>query len=515
MKKYKPNKSVVLLTLYMVMVWTAYVCVNVTDKMSYVVLLALLFACVSYIVSYVLLKKAEQWCLRAKNESSRKKNLAVFGISAAVCLLLMLVWFVAFCPGSFSPDSINQYKQVPDGTYNDWHPVWHTFVFFTLPVKLTGSISSIVLFQMFYFSLVMGYMVMVIAKYAGLKKAVFAFAYIVLNPYTGYIMLYPWKDVAFALAGILGLLMSFEIYFSKAEWSSKLWRVIGLGMILASATLFRHNAVLYTAPLIFALFFHMKKKQWIQLLVTFLLSLVVIKGPVYHFWDVEKPDQRVIETMGLPMTIIANVTKEVPGLLDEELQNFVYAIATQEMWTNNYSCGDFNSIKWDGIDTSIVEEKGHGYVLKMMLKCIKIAPKEAVQAFCALTDVVYGFEAGLEGNISAGIADNEFGIEYAGNEKLAAFLNAYAAFVDNSMFKYLRTLGVCMFAMLVVILGKLKWKSWESWKKTFLCLPIFAYNFGTMFFLTGPDSRFFYITFMICPLVIIFALLQREEINNG
>lgn len=133
---------------------------------------------------------------------SKKEDAIVFTAFFIGSLLLVLPWFIARCPGAFSSDSISQYGQALSGVYNDWHPYWHTLVFFTLPLKLTGQAASIVLLQMVYFALALGYSALVVYKIAGLRIGIISLMYVLLNPYTGHILLFPWKDVGFAIAGL-------------------------------------------------------------------------------------------------------------------------------------------------------------------------------------------------------------------------------------------------------------------------------------------------------------------------
>ena len=44
----------------------------------------------------------------------------------------------------------------------------------------------------------------------------------------------------------------------------------------------------------------------------------------------------------------------------------------------------------------------------------------------------------------------------------------------------------------------------------FMAVPLLAYDYGTMLLLTGPDSRFFFITFLVTPLLIVYALCEGE-----
>lgn len=49
------------------------------------------------------------------------------------------------------------------------------------------------------------------------------------------IMLYPWKDVAFAMSGTLCMLIVFDIYFSYNKLQVKKSKLILLGIMMANA----------------------------------------------------------------------------------------------------------------------------------------------------------------------------------------------------------------------------------------------------------------------------------------
>jgi len=205
--------------------------------------------------------------------------------------------------------------------------------------------------------------------------------------------------------------------------------------------------------------------------------------------------------------------------MDEELAEFAYSIATPQQWQGGYYCGSFNTIKWSGVNLEPVEEKGYIGMIRLMNKCFARSPRASFQAFFELTDIVYGFETGLEGDVGAGISQNDYGIAYpeersALSQKMQADCVAWSDFVNHTVFRYLRTYGVCIFLLILVYLSKLEIKDKSSVKKSLMILPLLAYDFGTMLLLTGADSRFFYITFVMTPLLIVYSL-HREENENA
>ena len=520
--KFKTNINSIILAVYIFIVWAAYIFKNRSSRAIGLFIFLSIALILSLIVSSKIVKAVQKIEIN-KNNSPELKKRTVFFSFFAISLFVMLLWFWAFFPGAYPIiDVIWQYKQALEGSYNDWHPFWHTIVFYTFPVKLTGKLYSVVLFQMIYFSLLIGYMGMVIYKHSSLKISLISIAYILLNPFTGWMLIYPCKDVGTAITGCLAMIMAMEAYFSR-EWAKKWWRLVLLGIMLANTTLFRYNAILFTLVLAIALLFILDKKQFFIMFATFIIFVFIIKIPVYKILNVEKPDERVTEMTGLPLTIIGNVVKESPEKLDQETLNFAYSIAPKEDWENFYRCGSFNDLKFQGFDSTrfnknVIEEAGIVKVFCMAAKCFKVAPENSLDALITLTDVVYSTEY-IKGDQDRYIM--EFGrinynIVYKGNVKLASILKNYKNLISNTIFRYFRILGVALLFMIILIVGKSNFKSFEDWKRIFICLPIFAYDFGTMLLLSWDnDSRYFYITFLVVPLVAVIMLRETKTDNSA
>ena len=80
-----------------------------------------------------------------------KRKWLVFSVSALVTFGLLMVWFFAYFPGSFSADSITTYRQAVTGHYSDWHPAWYTLFAQTLPLKLLACHRLLPLCSLFSF----------------------------------------------------------------------------------------------------------------------------------------------------------------------------------------------------------------------------------------------------------------------------------------------------------------------------------------------------------------------------
>lgn len=514
-KNKKIDINSLLFACYLCAVWAIYIFVNRypygSSKKVFVLSILGCFAIVVPMAFLIIRFVRKIQIKTAVSQYSKKARIRLMTGCFCLNLLILLIWFAAYYPGSFSVDSINQYGQALSGTYDDWHPFLHTLIFFTIPLKLTGHVASIVLFQIIYFAGVLAYFDISISRYFGIKAALIANAYIILNPYTGGIATYPWKDVGFSIMALLIGVCVFNIYYSKGLWLRKPWNVRVLAAALVLCTIFRHNAILYTFFVVLSLWAYCEKKICFRLTVLTVILLVVIKGPVYRMFDVEKPGERHVETMGMPLTIMANVAKEGAEELNQTTKDFLFKIAPQEVYKERYQTGDFNSIKWSGADTSIVEDTSVMGILSMTGECLLKYPVSSAKAFFMLTDVVYALEGDIEGDILPGVTGNDYGIELTGVEKLRALLDNYKWAFHSSSLRFFCHIGSTLFLMLAFMLGRCSFADKSDRKKWLLCVPILIYDLGTMLFLTGPDSRFFFVNFLVCPLVLLITLEEKEE----
>ncbi|MCR4595872.1 MAG: hypothetical protein K5673_03720 [Lachnospiraceae bacterium] len=294
-----------------------------------------------------------------------------------------------------------------------------------------------------------------------------------------------------------------------------------LGFVLANATLFRYNGILFTGMLVVTLLFNVTRKQWAFIVAGFAATMIMVQGPVYHMIDAQISDTEVVQTVGLPMSVIGNAVKETPDLLDPEITEFAFSYAPAEVWEERYARGNFNLMKYGGVQNpNVVEETGPWKITAMAAKCIVQSPQASIDALFALTDFVYGFDIQDKADIDimhAGIIDNDYDIVYSGYDRLAAILERYARFIQFKGWNFVRKLGFGILAVIVTVLSHLRWSSSASRRRMLMCIPILVYDFGTMLLLSGHDARFFYISFLVCPVVVavgLYAIPDKGTIEN-
>ena len=520
----KPNINKIIFTIYLSVVWIIYIFLKICDMSAGGInrkvfgVISIVILLIIYFVASLILKAVGSISISKNTEKSKKQKWIFFIINTVAAFLVFLFCFFAFKPGGISNDILNQYKQAITGHYSDWHPVLHTFVFYTIPIKLFGSIEAAIIIQCIYFSLVVGFMGETIYEYLGLKASFITNLYVLSNPYVGSIAVYLWKDVAFAATGCLIMTLEARLYYSGNKQKKNYVLDLLLGILLACETLFRHNGILFTVPLIVALFLVCSPKKYIRIVISAVVFFILIKYGLYSALNVEKPGSRKIETLGLPINIIASAVKDNPDILDKEVVDFAHSIAPQEKWVNEYVIGDFNSIKWAGVNLDIIEESSVKDILEYAIICIKENPKASLRGVFKLTNTVYmtdGYPPNI-GYDNIGIANNEYGFEYKGISTWAEIWRIYNSVYSETLLKYIKYIGFSLLLILCVGLSKCDLKTLNDWKKILLVLPVFVYSFGTMLLLTSSgDSRFFFIDFVVCPVCILILMLENKSNSQG
>lgn len=439
------------------------------------------------------------------------KSPSICGFVVGVIIFAFyVVYLLGQYPGGMSPDTLTQYTQAIEGQYSDWHPVLHTLLFFTLPLKIKNGLDFIVFCQISYFSIAIGYLTYVLAKNGFGKTGIFCWAfYLCINPFLVTYLMYPWKDLALTIFSVHILACYIEIFCSKGLWLKRKMNLIIFSAILVAGTYMRHNAILFTFPLLVLILAYIlkDKKTRIFLLGTVMCFCIMVQF-LYSFLEVEQADKRVIETVGLPVTIWCNVMQNNPDVLPEESREFMYSLATKESYENNYITGNFNTIKFSGnIDTNKIDELSYWEVLKYTLQCFQCAPKESLEALAKLTDIIWDID-GKFGPITPGVVENNYSIYTNHYLHAETIVNQVKVFFADGFGRII--FGSFGFMILVLLIVSLL--LFVNRRKSILhIIPILVYNFGTMLLLSGDDYRFFILTTPIW-IPLIFVMLKERNI---
>lgn len=463
------------------------ICVDAGFSLAF---LALLGALSGASAAGVVWLSRKQWPFSAVQQTTHSARLAAAG--TLLTCAFYLVYFLAQYPGGSTPDVWNQYQQaIGEAAYSDWHPVLHTLLFFTLPLKLGGSLGLIVFLQMLYFCLAFGYLLYVLCE-NGCPRAVLAFLciYVWFHPILITYLAYPWKDLGMTIFGMLLMGQYIQVLCSRGEWLRRRRNLLAFAVVTVCCSYMRHNAILFTLPMVLlALFYGVRERKlrrWAAACIVVGMCLVKL---LYAGLGVEKPGERVLETVGLPATIWCNVMQKSPDALPGEAQELLYRMASQEAYETCYQTGSFNSIKWSGqMDLTVVDAMSYAQVAKLTFQCFRYAPIPSMEALCKLTGLVYTLDNMGGGFMRAEIGDNPWGIHSANNPAANKFLRQVAQFGSSGAGTiFFGSIGLQMLCMLIAAMAAL-----ARGRSAFVhILPLFCYNFGTMLLLSGWDYRFF------------------------
>lgn len=516
-----------LLIIYTSLALISYVVIKSTTGLQYIIRDSLFAVVVSVIICPLLIRFVRNKSLDGFNKNYRFKllsNYRLLGLLAfIISLTIFFLYFVAYFPGGFSGDQLNQYMQTITDDYNDWHNVLHTLMFFKLPLLIfNGWIGSLLIFQNILFSGVIAYMVYAISKHANGLYAVLAFIFIIFNPLTRNMASYVFKDTAFAMGALLLMTYVFNIVFSNGKWCCNVRNVVFLIAALVITTFMRHNAILFTFPVLIVILFLTTKKRFFTVLVSFILACTFIKFPLYSVLDVQQPGSRRIESLGLPLSVIGAVAKYNPDALDTETEQFVYKLATKEEWQKYYSYTGFNSIKFSehaNVDemSKVIDQEGVLKILSHTMKCFINSPVVSAKAVFSLTDPLYSLQNLSPPYLVPQTVSNDLNIQYGGNAKIKNYLVKIDN-LTNFLFPHLFTLSIMNYLIILLVCSKCRLATKYGLKRAAIALPTLSYNFGTMLLLTGSWDccRFFYYTFIIIPiLIIVFMSPNTKDVINA
>lgn len=407
----------------------------------------------------------------------------------AVCIIPMLVVWAATFPGLESTDTISQWKQVQTFQFNDWHPVAHTFLIWFSTIFIREYWFAL-LVQDIALGMAAAYMSITFVKWNIPKwYRYIAVMMVVLNPATWGIVPYLWKDVAFGIFALLLITQCVNIFLSHGDWLKEWKHITYFTLTWVGTSLMRHNGIFLTGTILCLLLFIYRDrlKKILLLIVSCLLTLVIIKGPIYHMLDTGSgKNQTYVESVGIPMTILGAAITTHPERLSEETKTFLYQIAPQEKWDEHYVLGNWNSMKFKYPDEEIIIKISPIKLLGMTFEAIKAAPRSTLDAVLTLTEVVWN-----------PIVDPTWAL-------------------DSRKYKGLDPLiwctGTYMFTCILLGLLKIRWLKKDV---LLLVLPMFAYNIGTMLMLCGTDWRFFYYnTLIFIPIICMFLVNDKVKIST-
>ena len=186
-----------------------------------------------------------------------------------------IIYLLAFWPGMMSADSLDQWRQVLSGSFNDHHPAFHTFTIWLL-TRLSLTPAIVALAQIVALALVVGAILAFIESLGVASIWVWTACLVfAISPINGTMVITLWKDIPYSTAMLGFTYLILRLAQSKGSWiaSVRSWMILGITATLAA--LFRHNGlevIFATFPLLILGF----RRLWKPLVSAFALSMLSV-----------------------------------------------------------------------------------------------------------------------------------------------------------------------------------------------------------------------------------------------
>lgn len=336
---------------------------------------------------FLLISDFYRYSLSGQHDTSSKQN-SKFWLFFALFFLVNIIYFWAFFPGVFSIDSINQWDQIHSSIpWNDWHPVGHSFLL-RLTTLFGDNPCTFVLFQIFYYSLVLAYTTDFIRYYS--KKGIFflTLCFFLFFPMLPFSTVQIIKDSSFTISLVLMTICLLKMIISNGEWLNQISNLCILGFSILGVIFFRHNGwPVLIAFVLISLFFIRKKYFKYYLTVTICIATyLLITGPIYNHFNVIRTDPT--ESLGMFVQLSGGVITS-DGKITEDNKEYYYSIMSKDDWDELYTPGDIDTIKFKARFKKDIIKNNPKKFLMTSLITVSNNPLLASKAYIQQTEILW------------------------------------------------------------------------------------------------------------------------------
>jgi hypothetical protein len=205
-----------------------------------------------------------------------------------ITFALLLFWWGAYFPGAFTVDSTQQWTQILDGVYQDWHPVFHTWVMGLLR-SAWDTPGVVSLAQAVAFAAILGRLSRSFARLGVARWVAIGIPIVMASvPNSGMMTVAIWKDAPFSLSVLWAFAEVLALVAHPQGLRSSWAAPLRLGLALFGVFAFRANGLL-VAGLILVACAWVFRRTWLPMLVVVAISvggLVLVRGPLHESLEV-------------------------------------------------------------------------------------------------------------------------------------------------------------------------------------------------------------------------------------
>lgn len=253
-------------------------------------------------------------------------------------LPMIIAWvliFLIFYPGIISNDSKGFWIQANSHNFDDWQSAFYAISLSYL-ISIWNSPAFISILQIISLVAVFTYGLMTLQDYRVKKPVLIGLSIIIaIYPSIGLFSITHWKDIPYAIAFFLFTLCILRIVVSRGEWGKKGIRWIHLSFTAVLFSIYRHNGfpVAIISLAVLPVIYRKQFKFYLGSLLVFILCYLLIKGPIYDFYKIDRSRSGQANLI-LLHHIAAHINKGTDTEVEE--RNYLDSFLPLEKW--DYSC---------------------------------------------------------------------------------------------------------------------------------------------------------------------------------
>lgn len=428
-------------------------------------------------------------------------------------IAISFYWMVYF-PGLMSADSLNQWGQFTNFSFDNNHPVVHT-LFNWLITRIWLSPAMVVLFQVSFLGLTLGLGMATMEK-IGVKKKYVIIASVItaLLPSNGMLPITLWKDIPYSTTLLLLTTALMWISFGIIDIKKFKWQCF-LSVILIFTGTLRHNGILPMIGVIvvFVWLYRTKLKVVRNIVSMVILGMFLVTYVLNTVFNV-KPTEDWLKISANVHQLAAAVSADFPFTEDErKLLNDIYQM---EEWEKHYNPHSVDPLIHDSQINREKLQLHTGDVLKIWFHVLMEDPWIFVKHQIKLTSIVWEVvqpEDSHTYTTQRGIDPNNLGLKSNGNTRsYRENVTKFIEFTEQREYNwFLWRAGIQLYIIIGgMVLFLIKRKS-----ILFLStLPALLNTAGLMLTIPAQHLRYVYSNILIAPIILLVCIKIISEYRN-
>lgn len=430
---------------------------------------------------------------------------------------VFMVYYFAFYPAIMSSDSLEQWRQILNFDFDDWHPAFHSLAQYLI-TQLWHSAAAVSLAQILFTTGVFAYGMHTLKQQGAPKYLLFFLTLLfAIHPLHGAYSITLWKDIPFSVSLLWLSILLVRIATTEGRWLKRWQNLLLLTVVLTLTFFFRHNGFAPVLATLLGLFILYLRRFLQTAAVTMALIGIIlfIRGPLFQKLEVKTdPPRHALPGYIYPMAgHIAAVIKHKGEIKEKEWQ-FLRRIHSPYQWRRRYDpyqlsyLMDYSSLGF------IVKNKERFF--KVWQNILQRNPKIVWQHTLKTGSLVW--------RITEPVQSYFFGICYSrpGNQlglyrpselpKTRRFLNRLIQDIQGPNVRWL-FVRPALNLYLALFFALLLWLRTLKLRLLLPVLPLLANSLGIFVAAPVQDTRFMYAAFLLMPLMIAYFFITYPRAN--